>query len=464
MPTTSSDLSQFKGNLHGQLITSHDGDYEEARTVWNGMIDKRPELIVRCTDESDVINAVNFARANHLLTAIRGGGHNVAGFGTCDGGMVIDLSPMKDIAVDAASRTARAEAGLTWGEFDKATQVRGLATTGGLVSSTGIAGFTLGGGFGWLVRKHGLTVDNLLSVEMVLADGRSVTASPNENADLFWGVRGGGGNFGIVTSFAFRLHPVGPMVFGGAIFHPAAKAKDLLRFYRGWTQMLPDELSTMVAFLTAQPESFVPKKLVGTPMIAVALCHAGAVEAGEKLVKPLREFAPAAIDLLGPLPYLALQGIFNPSAPKGIHAYWRTQYLRDLDDPTIDALIDRTSAMKSLSPFSAVHIHHWEGAIKRAGADQTAFGHRSARYVLNILGLWTAGKDAGEHITWVRTFSDALQTRSTGQVYLNFLGDEGADGVKAAYDAQTFERLRKLKAKFDPSNFFRLNQNISPAN
>ena len=292
-----------------------------------------------------------------------------------------------------------------------------------------------------------------------------MTASPNENADLFWGVRGGGGNFGIVTSFAFRLHPVGPMVFGGTIFHPAAKAKDLLRFYRGWTQMLPDELSTMVAFLTAQPKSFVPKKLVGTPMIAVALCHAGAVEAGGRLPSSL------CVNLRRPqstswdrLPYLALQGIFNPSAPKGIHAYWRTQYLRDLDDPTIDALIDRTSAMKSLSPFSAVHIHHWEGAIKRAGADQTAFGHRSARYVLNILGLWTAGKDAGEHITWVRTFSDALQTRSTGQVYLNFLGDEGADRVKAAYDAQTFERLRKLKAKFDPSNFFRLNQNISPAN
>ncbi len=463
MPTPSSDLSQFKGSLQGQLITPHDGDYEEARTVWNGMIDKRPELIVRCMDNSDVINAVNFARANHLLTAIRGGAHNVAGFGTCDGGMVIDLSPMKEISVDAASRTARAEAGLTWGEFDKATQARGLATTGGLVSGTGIAGFTVGGGFGWLVRKHGLTIDNLLSVEMVLADGRSVTASPNENADLFWGVRGGGGNLGIVTSFTFRLHPVGPTVFGGAVFHPAERARDLLRFYRDWTQTLPDELSSMVVFLTAQPEPFVPRKLVGTPMIAVALCHAGAVDAGEKLVKPLREFAPAAIDRLGPLPYLALQGMFNASAPKGIHAYWGTQYLRDLDDATIDALVDRTAAMKSLSPYSAVHIHHWEGAVKRAAADQTAFGDRSGRYVLNILGLWTPGKDAGEHINWVRTFSDALQSRGTGHVYLNFLADEGADRVKAAYDAQTFERLRQLKTKFDPGNFFRVNQNINPA-
>jgi len=463
MPTASSDVAQLKAALHGQLITSHDKGYDEARAVWNGMIDKRPLLIVRCADKSDVINAVDFARGNQLLTAIRGGGHNVAGFGTCDGGMVIDLSPMKNIAVDAASRTARAEAGLTWGEFDKATQAQGLATTGGLVSSTGIAGFTLGGGFGWLVRKYGLTVDNLQSVEMVLADGRSVTASPTENADLFWGVRGGGGNFGIVTLFEFRLHPVGPMVFGGAIFHRAAKAKELLRFYRGWTQTLPDELSTMVAFLTAPPEPFVPKDLVGTQMIAIALCHAGAAEAGEKLVKPLREFAPAAIDLLGPLPYVALQGMFDPSAPKGIHAYWRTQYLRDLDDPTIDALVGHTSAMKSLSPFSAVHIHHWGGAIKRAGADQTAFAHRSARYVLNIVGLWTGGEDAGKHINWVRTFSDVLQTRGTGQTYLNFLGDEGADRVKAAYDAQTFQRLRKLKAKYDPRNFFRLNQNISPA-
>ena len=287
------------------------------------MIDKRPQVIARCMDQSDVINAVNFARPNQLLTAICGGGHNVAGFSTCDGGIVIDLSPMKNIVIDAVARTARAEAGLTWGEFDKATQAQGLATTGGLVSTTGIAGFTLGGGFGWLVRKYGLTVDNLLAVEMVLANGRSVTASPTENADLFWGIRGGGGNFGIVTSFEYRLHPVGPTVFGGAIFHPAAKAKDLLRFYRDWTQTLPDELSTMVAFLTAPPEPFVPKELIGTPMIAVALCFVGAADAGEKLVKPLREFAPAAIDLLGPLPYLALQGMFDPSAPKGIHAYWR---------------------------------------------------------------------------------------------------------------------------------------------
>ena len=290
MPTTSSDLSQFKGNLHGQLITSHDGDYEEARTVWNGMIDKRPELIVRCTDKSDVINAVNFARANHLLTAIRGGGHNVAGFGTCDGGMVIDLSPMKDIAVDAASRTARAEAGLTWGEFDKATQARGLATTGGLVSSTGIAGFTLGGGFGWLVREHGLTVDNLLSVEMVLADGRSVTASPNETPIYFGRARRRRKFWHrhLVRVPASSRRPHG---LRRRYFSPGGKGQGPLAFYRGWTQMLPDELSTMVAFLTAQPESFVPKKLVGTPMIAVALCHAGAVEAGEKLVKPLREFA-----------------------------------------------------------------------------------------------------------------------------------------------------------------------------
>jgi FAD/FMN-containing dehydrogenase len=463
MPTKLLDVAPLKAPFHGQLITSLDNGYDEARAVWNGMIDKRPLLIARCADKTDVVNAINFARANQLVTAVRGGGHNVAGFGTCDDGIVIDLSPMKNIVVDVASRTARAEAGLTWGEFDKATQAHSLATTGGLVSTTGIAGFTLGGGFGWLVRKYGLTVDNLLSVEMVLADGCSATASPTENADLFWGVRGGGGNFGIVTAFEFRLHPVGPTVFGGAIFHPATKAKDLLRFYRGWTQTLPDELSTMIAFLTAPPEPFVPKDLVGTQMIAVALCHAGAPEVGEELVRPLREFAPAAIDLLGPLPYVALQGMFDPTAPKGIHAYWRTQYLRDLDDPTIATLVDHASALKSLSPFSAVHIHHWEGAIKRADGDETAFAHRSARYVLNIVGLWTASEDATKHINWVRTYSDALQVQGTGQTYLNFLADEGADRVKAAYDAQTFQRLRKLKAKYDPSNFFRLNQNISPA-
>ena len=456
-------IEKFMAGLHGQLVRPGDDGYEAARKVWNGAIDRHPALIVRCVDESDVVSAVNFARTNDLLVAVRGGGHNVAGFGTSDGGIVIDLSGLKGIEVDVAARTARAQAGLTWGEFDKATQAHGLATTGGLVTTTGIAGFTLGGGFGWLVRKHGLTVDNLLSVEMVLATGKRATASPTENANLFWGVRGGGGNFGIVTSLKYRLHPVGPNVYGGAIFHPAAKAKQLLRFYREWAPALPDELSTMVGFLTAPPEPFVPKDLVGTPMVAIALCYDGATPEGERAVKPLRDFAPPAIDLVGPIPYTALQGMFDASVPKGIHAYWKTEYLRGLSDDALDALIDHASRMKSLSPFSAVHIHHWEGAVKRMDADATAFAHRDAPYVLNILGLWTAGEDADKHIGWARGFSRAIQPFATGQVYLNFLGDEGEDRIRLAYGADKYARLAALKKRYDPNNLFRMNQNIKPA-
>jgi FAD/FMN-containing dehydrogenase len=455
-------IEKFMAGLHGQLVRPGDDGYEAARKVWNGAIDRHPALIVRCADESDVVGAVNFASTNGLLVAVRGGGHNVAGFGTSDGGIVIDLSGLKGIEVDVAARTALAQAGLTWGEFDKATQAHGLATTGGLVTTTGIAGFTLGGGFGWLVRKHGLTVDNLLSVEMVLANGKRATASPTENADLFWGVRGGGGNFGIVTSLKYRLHPVGPNVYGGAIFHPAAKAKQLLRFYREWTPALPDELSTMVGFLTAPPEPFVPKDLVGTPMVAIALCYDGAMPEGERAVKPLRDLVSPAIDLVGPIPYTALQGMFDASVPKGIHAYWKTEYLRVLSDDALDALIEHAARMKSLSPFSAVHIHHWEGAVKGTDPDATAFAHRDAPYVLNILGLWTAGDDADEHTGWAREFSRAIQPFATGQVYLNFLGDEGEDRIRRAYGADKYARLAVLKKEYDPDNLFRMNQNIKP--
>jgi FAD/FMN-containing dehydrogenase len=456
-------VDTFRGSLHGQLIQPSDAGYDDARKVWNGMIDKHPGLIVRCADDADVISAINFARTQKLIVAVRGGGHNVAGFGTCDEGIVIDLSPMKTIEVDAVARTARAQAGLTWGEFDQATQAHNLATTGGLVSTTGIAGFTLGGGFGWLVRKYGLTVDNLLSVDMILASGQRLTASPTKNADLFWGVGGGGGNFGVVTSFQYRLHSVGPNAYGGAIFYPVEKAKELLQFYREWTPTMPDELSTMVAFLTAPPEPFVPKELVGTPMIALALCYAGSADEGEHVVKPLRSFAPPAIDLVGPIPYLALQGMFDATAPKGIHAYWKTEFVNDLGDDVVHVLVDHAAKMKSLSPFAVVHIHHWGGAITRANADATAFAHRDARYVLNIVGLWMEQENADKHIAWAREFAQAIQPFSTGQVYLNFLGDEGAARVKAAYGAARYERLVALKNKYDPTNLFRLNQNIKPS-
>ena len=455
-------IEQFRGSLKGQFIDSKDSDYEEARKVWNGMIDKHPKFIVRCANEDDVEKAVNFARENNLEIAVRGGGHNVAGFSTCDDGIVIDLSQMKNIEIDKTSQTVRAQGGLTWGEFDKATQEQGLATTGGLVTTTGVAGFTLGGGFGWLVRKYGMTIDNLQSVEMILANGKHISASSTENSDLFWGVRGGGGNFGIVTSFTFKLHPVGPNVYGGALFYPVDKAKELLSFYNKWTQSLPDEISTMSAFLTAPPEPFVPKELVGTQMIAIGICYTGEKEQGDKLLKQLRDLTPPAIDLVGPIPYVALQGMFDATAPKGIHSYWRTHYLNDLTDNAIDTFIKQVSDMKNLSPFSALHIHHWEGAIKRVKQEDTAFSHRDSRFVINIVGLWMQGDEPDKHINWVKNFSDSVKQFSTGKLYLNFMADTGEDKVMAAYGKEKYAKLAQLKSKYDPENLFHLNQNIKP--
>jgi FAD/FMN-containing dehydrogenase len=454
------DLATFKPELHGKLILPNDPEYDEARKVWNGMIDKHPALIARCADVDDVVCSVRFARNHDLLVAVRGGGHNVAGFGTCDGGMVIDLSLMKQIEVDTISRTARAQGGLTWGEFDKATQEHGLATTGGLVSTTGIAGFTLGGGIGWLMRKHGLALDNLLSVEIVTANGQRITVNENENAELFWGVRGGGGNFGIVTEFTYQLHLVGPNIFGGAIFHPLANARELLQFYRTWVSTLPDEMTTMVAFLTAPPAPFVPSHLQGTPMIAIALCHIGAMEQGAELAKPLLEFEPAAIDLLGPHPYIGLQGMFDASAPKGILSYWKSEYLRGLEDDVIDMLVE--GAMNMRSPFSAMHIHHMEGAVNRAHTDATAFEHRDASFILNIIGEWMGPMESDSHIAWVRETWQSAQPYATGAAYLNFLDRDDTQRVKAAYGTEKYARLVALKNKYDPANLFHLNQNISP--
>ncbi len=455
-------VQDLRASLRGEVLQPRDEGYEAARKVWNGMVDKRPALIARSTGTADVIEAVRFARANDLAVAVRGGGHNVAGFGTCDGGMVIDLSSMKGMRVDPESRTARAQPGLTWGDFDHETQAFGLATTGGLVSTTGIAGFTLGGGIGWLMRKHGLTIDNLISADVVTADGRLLRASADENADLLWGLRGGGGNFGIVTSFEYRLHPVGPVVLGGAIFHPLDRAGDFLRFYDQWAPTLPDELTTLVVFLTAPPEPFIPQHLQGTQMVAVALCYAGPVEEGQKALRPLREFAPPAVDLVGPIPYTALQGMFDASAPAGMRGFWKTEYLAELSSRAIEALLDHAAKMRSLFPLSVVHIHHLEGAVNRAGSEGTAFGQRSSSYALNIIGLWNDPAQDDAHVAWARKFWSAMQPFSGGGAYVNFLGDEGEDRVRAAYGAPKYERLVALKNKYDPTNFFRMNQNIKP--
>jgi FAD/FMN-containing dehydrogenase len=457
----SKDLGELHKAFHGGLVAPDDAAYDTTRRVWNGLIDKRPALIAQCADEDDVVQALSFARDRKLVVAVRGGGHNVAGFGTCDDGLVIDLSPMRRITVDTAARTARAQGGMTWGEFDAATQVHALATTGGLVSTTGIAGFTLGGGIGWLMRKYGLTLDNLLAVELVTADGRRVTASAQENPELFWGVRGGGGNFGVVTSFTYRLHPVGPEVYGGAIFYPVATAGRLLRFYRDWVRTAPDELTTLVVFLTAPPAPFIPPALHGTSMIAVALCYCGPVQQGEAVLKPLRNVAPPAVDLVGPLPYSALQKMFDDTAPKGMLTYWKTAYLRGLDDATIDTLIEQAGTMRS--PMSAVHIHHVEGAVSRVNADATAFGHRDAPFILNVIGMWANPEENDHHVAWTRQFARAVEPHSTGAAYVNFLGDEGEARVKAAYGDGKYARLVALKNSYDPKNLFRLNQNIKPS-
>ncbi len=454
-------IKNLRNMLHGQLILPSDIEYDTIRKVWNGMIDRHPSLIIQCLDETDVINAVNFGRENNLLTAVRGGGHNVAGFGTCDDGMIIDLSEMREIQVDTQAETARAQGGLTWGDFDKATQPFALSTTGGLVSTTGIGGLTLGGGIGWLMRKYGMTIDNLLEVELITANGEKVIANTNDHPDLFWAVRGGGGNFGIVTNFTYRLHSVGPMVYGGALFYPASQAVDFLRFYRDWVKDTPEELTTLIAFLTAPPEPFIPPTLQGTPMIAMAMCYCGNPEDGEEVIKPLRDFIPPAINLTASIPYIDLQKMFDKSVPKGILSYWRSENLSVMDDAIIHTICEQAAKMGS--PFSAVHIHYLQGAVSRVDPDTMAYGNRETPFILNIIGMWMDPSENDRQIGWVKYFSDAIKTYTSGKSYINFMGNEGEKRIIAAYGEEKYARLVEIKNKYDPDNFFRVNQNIKPS-
>jgi FAD/FMN-containing dehydrogenase len=452
-------IEEFRASLRGALVGPGDDGYETARRVWNGMFDKRPRLIARCTGVADVISAVQFARSQNLLVAVRGGGHSFPGLSTCDDGLVIDLSPMKGIRVDPQARTARAQPGVTWGEFDRETAAFGLATTGGLVSTTGIAGFTLGGGIGWLMRPYGLTCDNLISADVVTADGRVVTASATENADLFWALRGGGGNFGIVTSFEYRLHPVS-MILGGVLFYPAAQAREVLRNYRQFVETAPDQLTTMAAFLTAPPAPFIPAHLQGTPMVGIVVCYAGPIEEGEAAVRSLRAFGPPAVDVVGPMPYTVLQTLFDAGAPHGLLYYSRSDFLPALSDGAIDTLMAQAAAMAS--PLSAIHLHHMGGAMSRVPAGETAFSNRGAPFTLNTIAAWGDPGESASHMQWVRDLSAAIKPHTTGAVYVNFLGDEGEERVRAAYGASTYDRLAAAKHAYDPTNLFRLNQNIKP--
>lgn len=456
------DVAGLAQEIRGHLVQPDDAEYDAARSVWNGMIDRRPALVVRCAGAADVIAGLRFAREHELVVAIRGGGHNVAGFGTCDDGVVLDLSQMSDVRVDPRSQTARVGGGALWRQVDHETQAFGLATTGGLVSTTGVAGFSLGGGIGWLMRKHGLACDNLVSADVVTADGDLVTASAVDHEDLFWGLRGGGGNFGVVTSFEFRLHQVGPVVFGGALFYPLEQAHELLAFYRQWTPGLPDELTTMAALIAAPPAPFIPAAYHGKLVAAVVLCFAGPLAGGDAAIAPLRAFAPPLAEHVGPVPYRMLQQMFDASAPHGIHSYWKSEFVPELEDGAIEAVI--AGAQEFSSAGSMIHIHHLEGAVSRAAADATAIGRRDARYVTNVIGAWFEPEVQDTEIANVRATAAEVKRFSVGGAYLNFLdGDEGDERVHAAYGPEKYERLVALKDRYDPDNVFRLNQNIRPS-
>jgi FAD/FMN-containing dehydrogenase len=455
------DLERLRDSLHGPLILPGDEGYDEARTIWNGAIDRRPAAVARCTGVADVVAAVRFARERDLLVSVRSGGHGVGGHALCDGGLVIDLSPMGGIRVDPARRTARAEAGVLWGELDRETQLFGLATVGGIVTHTGIAGLTLGGGIGWLMRKYGATVDNLVSADIVTADGELVSASEEENPELFWGVRGGGGNFGIVTSFEYRLHPVGPTVLAGPVFHHLEDAPQVLRFYREFIADAPDELTTIIDLSVAPPVPFLPKEVHGKPMMMVGACYAGSPQAGAEVVRPLKRFGRPIVDLLEAKPYTALQSMFDPMVPHGWHRYWKSVELPPLTDGAVETLLEHQAAFTS--PKSYCIVFQLGGALGRVAKGETAFSQRGAAYNVNINAVWTEDDpEADRHIAWARGFFDAMQPHAGDRVYVNFLGDEGADRVRQAYGADNYDRLVALKRAYDPTNFFRLNQNIEP--
>ena len=456
MPLTaqqSEAITALAKSFGGQLLRSGDTGYDEARRVHNGLIDKHPAVIARCSGTADVVDAVKLGRDLGLEIAVRGGGHNVAGRATVDDGLMIDLALMKGVHVDAKARTGRVQGGVTWGEFNRETQVHGLATTGGVISTTGVAGLTLGGGLGWLMSKYGLALDNLLSVELVTADGKVVRAAEDENPDLFWAVRGGGGNFGIATSLEFRLHPVGPMVTGGLAAHPFAKASDVLRFFRDATRSLPDDMS-MVGALTHAPDGS------GAPIAALAAAHCGGPAEGEAAIKPIKAFGSPIMDALGPIPYSALNAMLDAGYPKGALNYWKSSFLSGLSDQAIDTMI--ACFAKCPTPMGALLLEHCHGAVCRTPATAAAYPHRAEGYNLLILAQWMDPAENARCIAWARESYEAMKSFMAKGRYVNYLGDdEATDQVAAAYGSN-YARLSEIKRKYDPGNVFHLNQNIRP--
>ncbi len=454
------ELTRLRERFAGTLIHPRDEGYEEARRVWNGSIDRYPALIARCSGTADVIAAMRFAQEQELLVAVRGGGHNIAGNGTCDGGMVIDLSPMKGVWVEPQARRARAQAGLVWRELDRETQAFGLAVTGGLVSSTGVAGFTLGGGLGWLVRRCGLTIDSLESADVVLADGRFVRASREEHDDLFWGLRGGGGNFGIVTSFEFALHHVGPQVVAGLVVHRAHDLQEVARFYREFVAEASEDITLALILRKAPAAPFLPPEVHGEPVVIVAGCCAGPVADGLEAMRSVKAFGRPIVDLMQPRLYTEFQSMLDASWLPGFQNYWKAEFIQDLPPAAVEVFAEHLDQITS--PMSDVKFLSIGGAVSKVSERETAYGHRHVPFVFNINARWADPRDGERHIAWTRRFWQAMRPYSAGGVYVNFLGDEGAERIRSAYGEEKYARLRALKAKYDPTNFFRLNQNIKP--
>jgi len=457
-------IDAFKATLRGPLLRVGDPGYDDIRRIWNGMMDKRPALIARCQGTADVINAVNFARDNSILLAVRGGGHNVAGFSSCDGGLMIDLSLMNGVHVDARAGIVRAQGGCTLGDLDRETQVFGLAVPAGVVSATGIAGLTLGGGTGWQTRKRGLTIDNLISVDIVTADGKARVASETENKDLFWAVRGGGGNFGVVTSFEYRAYPVGPTVMLCAPFYPFEMSGRVIRAFRDFMREAPAEFGAALLFWSVPANPYFPQEHHGKPAVIPVLVYVGDVAEGDRLTKPLRSMGAPLVDLSGPYPWTGLQAMFDPFVPKAaLQYYWKNLYLKSDDDEVLDYLIDVAATLPSR--YTYLVFQPLAGAIGRVAADATAFGPRNMNYMFEFDSMWSDPADAEKNISWTRQKWADLHKYSNGGLYINFpgFGEEGEKLVRSAVGNASYERLAQVKAKYDPKNLFRLNQNIKPA-
>ena len=451
----------LRSQLRGSLCYPGEPEYDQARTIWNAMVDKRPAAVIRAAGSDDVVRAVDFARDRQLLLSIRGGGHNIAGNAVCDGGLMIDLSAMKSVRIDPSNRTARVEPGVLLAEFDKEAQAFGLATPLGINSTTGVAGLTLGGGFGWVSRKLGLTVDNLLSADVVLAEGALVHASPNENEDLFWAIRGGGGNFGVVTSFEFRLHPVGPEVLAGLIVHPLSKAKQILQGYRRVAADAPDDLSCWAVMRKAPPLPFIPSEFHGKEVLILALCYVGDPAKAEAAIAPLRALGQPVAEHVGPMPFVGWQQAFDPLLTPGRRNYWKSHDFVELGDAAIELMIDYAGRLPS--PECELFIAQLGGAVNRVPATSTAYPHRDVNFVMNVHTRWGDASQDQACIGWAREVFDRMAPHATGGVYVNFMPGDEAQRVRRGAYGPNYERLSKLKAKYDPGNLFRQNQNITPA-